>query len=105
LDVGGDELVELGGGDFDPGGFVPEGFGMEVAAVVGVAVSPVSVVEMHFAEAGDGAHVGPRGKVGRAGEDHAVVEEDGFDWGCELLAQDVFRLHRRSSETQQGKLS
>jgi hypothetical protein len=78
LDVGGYELVELVGCDFCPGGFVPEGFGFEVAAVVGVAVRPVSVVEVLFAEAGDGAHVGPGGKVGRAGEDHAVVEENCF---------------------------
>ena len=78
LDVGGDELGKLVGGDFGPGGFVPEGFGFEVAAVVGVAVSPVSMVKQFFGEAGDGAHVGPGGWVGRAGEDQAVIEEDCF---------------------------
>ena len=57
---------------------MPVGFGGEVAAVVGVAVGPVPAVEVLFAEAGDGAHAGPGGGVGWAGENHAVVEEDCF---------------------------
>ena len=83
VNVGGDEGGELRGGEGDPGtggGFVPEGFGGEVATVVGVAVGPVAVVEMVFAEAGDGAHARPGGGVGWAGEDHAVVEENCFNW-------------------------
>ncbi len=60
---------------------VPEGLGVEVAAVVGVAVGPVLAVEELFAEAGDGAHALPGAGVGCAGEDHAVVEEDCFDGG------------------------
>ena len=79
--VGGDELSELCGGDDDAspcGGFVPEGFGVEVAAVVRVAVGPVLAVEELFAETCDGAQVGPGVGVRLAGEDHAVVEEDCF---------------------------
>ena len=82
--VGGDELGELVGGEDDScagGGFVPVGFGGEIAAVVGVAVGPVLAVEDLFGEAGDGAHAGPGGGVGWRGEDHAVVEEDCFYLG------------------------
>jgi len=60
---------------------VPEGFGVEVAAVVGVTVGPVLAVEDFFVETGDGEHALPGGGVGWAGEDHAVVEEDCFDGG------------------------
>ena len=58
------------------GDVVPVGLAGEIAAVVGVAVGPVAAVEAVFAEAGDGAHARPGCGVGRAGEDHAVVEED-----------------------------
>jgi hypothetical protein len=80
--VGCHEIAELGGGDDDAGAVgdgVPEGVSVEVAAIVGVAVGPVLAVEGLFAEAGDGAHASPGGWVGRAGEDHAVVEEDCLD--------------------------
>ena len=60
---------------------MPEGFGVEVAAVVGVTVGPVLAVEDFFVETGDGEHALPGGGVGWAGEDHAVVEEDCFDGG------------------------
>ena len=80
VDVGGDEVGELSRVEGDAGalgGFVPEGFAGEVAAVVGVAVGPVARGGGRlFAEAGDGAHARPGGGVGWAGEDHAVVEED-----------------------------
>jgi hypothetical protein len=59
---------------------VPEGLGVEVAAVVGVAVCPVLAMEDLFVEAGDGEHASPGGGVGWAGEDHSVVKEDCFDW-------------------------
>jgi hypothetical protein len=55
---------------------VPERFGVEVAAVVGVTVRPVFAVEELFAEAGDGAHAGPGSGIWLAGENEAVVEED-----------------------------
>ncbi len=58
---------------------MPEGGAGEVAAVVGVAVSPVLPAERFFGEAGDGAHAGPGSGVGCTGEDHAVVEEDCLD--------------------------
>jgi len=79
IGVGVDEPAELCGSEDDAcagGGFVPEGFGVEFAAVVGVAVGPVSAVENVFAEARYGAHASPGGWVGWAGEDHAVVEEN-----------------------------
>jgi hypothetical protein len=74
-----DELGELGGGKVDSsagGDAVPEGRGVHVAAIVGVAVGPVTVAERFFAETGDGAHASPGGGVGWAGENHAVVEEN-----------------------------
>ena len=50
----------MGGG----GGLVPEGFGGEVASIVGVAMGPVAAVELFFAEVGDGEHAGPGRGVG-----------------------------------------
>jgi hypothetical protein len=79
--VGCDEAGELGGGEDDPcssGGFVPVGFGGEVAAVVAMAVSPVLAVEYVFGEIGKGANSSPGCWIGRRGEDHTVVEEDCF---------------------------
>jgi len=81
VEVGGDELGELSGGEDDAcsgGGLVPVGFGGEVASIVGVAVGPVFAVEDVFVEAGDGSDASPGGGVGGRGEDHAVVEEDCF---------------------------
>jgi len=83
IDVCGDESGKLLGGEDSVGGrsgVVPEGFGGEVASVVGVAMRPVARVELFFAESGDGEHAGPGGGIGWAGEDHAVVEEDCFYW-------------------------
>ncbi len=79
VDEGG-ELVGREDGASAACGLGPEGFGVEVAAVVGVAIGPVAVVEMIFGEAGDGAHADPGGGVGRTGENHAVVEEDCCHW-------------------------
>jgi hypothetical protein len=81
VDVCGDEGGELIGCEDGVGGgcgAIPEGFGGEVASVVGVAMGPVAAVELFIAEVRDGEHVGPGGGVGRGGEDHAVVEEDCF---------------------------
>ncbi len=59
---------------------MPEGLGVEVAAVVGVTVGPVLAMEKLIAETGDGEHALAGGGVGLAGEDESVVEEDCFDW-------------------------
>ena len=77
--IGGDERGDLGGfeaetgvgGDGEP--VLLPGVG---AAVVGVARSPVGSVEGGLVEAGEGEHARPDGGRGRAGEDHAEVEED-----------------------------
>jgi len=69
--VSGDGKAELGGDE------APIAGPLEVAAVVGVAVLPVGGVELVFVEGGEGAEAGPGLGVGRAGEDEAVVEEDG----------------------------
>jgi hypothetical protein len=82
--VGGDELCDLGRGQGDvgtEGDGLPIGFGGEVAAVVGVAVSPVFTVEGGFAEVGDGTHASPCGWVGGGGENHAVIEENCLNLG------------------------
>lgn len=69
INVGGDEVGDLKGSENDDcagGDFRPVGFGVEVAAVVGVAVGPVFAVEGFFFEAGDGAHALPCGGIGWA---------------------------------------
>ena len=81
--VGVEEVEDFGVGEgwaAGAGGEAPEVLlGGDVAAVVGVAVGPVFAVEGGFVERGDEAHALPGGGVGRAGEDEAVVEEDGGD--------------------------
>jgi len=81
VDVGGDEGFNLRGSKQNSCVFaygVPKGLAGEVTPVVGVAVGPVAVMELIFGEACDGAHLLPGCGIGRAGENHTVVEEDRF---------------------------
>ena len=73
--VGGHREAELGGDE------LPVGGAFEVPAVVVVAVFPVAGMELVLVEGGEGAEAGPGLRVGRGGEDHAVIEEDGADGG------------------------
>jgi hypothetical protein len=41
---------------------------------------PVGALEGLFLPAGDASHERPGDWIGRAGEDHAIVEEHGFHW-------------------------
>ncbi len=55
VDVGGDERGELVGREDGVGGssgLVPEVFGGEVAAVVGVTMGPVAAMKLFFGETG-----------------------------------------------------
>ena len=82
VEVCGDEGLNLVQGQDETGVVayvMPVGLAGEVAAIVGVAVGPVAAVEGFFVEAGDGSHAGPGCGVGRAGQDHTVVEENCFD--------------------------
>lgn len=81
VDVGGDERGELIGCEDGMGGssgLVPEVFGGEIAAVVGVTMGPVAAMKLFFGETAECTHTIPGGGIGWAGEDHSVVEEDCF---------------------------
>lgn len=63
---------------------MPVGVAAELAAVVVVAEVPVGGVKGGFVECEDFEEALFGGGVWRAGEDHAVVEEDGCDGGCHV---------------------
>jgi len=81
--VGIEERVEILGGERGEAGFGSDELPIcrtgEIATIVSVAMLPVALVEADFFEVRDGAQAGPGGGVGRAGENHAVVEEEGAD--------------------------
>jgi len=82
LDVGVDEAINLIGGECCPGvcgDLVPIVDSVQFAAIVGVTKGPVAMMEDRLFDAGDLEHTLPLDRVGRQGENLAVVKEDCMD--------------------------